>query len=480
MTGQVPPLPNGYKLDDQGQNAAPPPPPGYTLDSAPSQGAASSQGSSAQPASWSDRLGVVSPVARTAVDFGEGATSGLASTIFHGGDLIRRGLGMNRVINDPEVQQAMHAPDSTAGHAGKIAEQAAEYLAPGEGWEKAGATLAEKVLPNAVSRIAPAMGRIASQAATTGAINTAQGGDFTRGAIAGAMGGAVGEGMKAVAPTVAEVALGIPNRARKYGAQPGEAVLNDLKGYKPSTLEDEASAKIDALDKQASSIAEGSKTPASTLPALDILNQEIAAAQKRGSPTLLKQLNKIKDQLTTVYDSTGKAVGDLPVNVSADKVRALRQGIDEEIKGWTPPGTKPDSTVESIRKRIYGALSDEAHRTAPETSGLDQEMSSLIPVKNHAEFTANGEGVASQVFKRLKNPTGALVGATGGGALGYKEGGVPGAAAGAAAGLFAPSVISSPTLWTAGARTMYSPRTQQYVLPLMRGALAKLMSGGNQ
>lgn len=93
--------------------------------------------------SWSQRLGltgaenaplsvggIAKEFAREGVDMAEGAASGLASTIFHGGDLIRRTTGMNRVINTPAAQQAMTPPPTAFGATGKGLEQAAEFLAP--------------------------------------------------------------------------------------------------------------------------------------------------------------------------------------------------------------------------------------------------------------------------------------------------------------------------------------------------------------
>jgi hypothetical protein len=74
---------------------------------------------------WADRLGLNQPTdsrvvgflrgsGAAATDMAEGAAAGVASTMFHGGDLIRRATGMERVINTPEAQQAMRAPASVA------------------------------------------------------------------------------------------------------------------------------------------------------------------------------------------------------------------------------------------------------------------------------------------------------------------------------------------------------------------------------
>jgi hypothetical protein len=65
-----------------------------------------------------------------AIDLFRGAGAGLASTVFHGGDLIRRAIGMERVIGTPEVQKFITPPDTKAGRIGFGAEQLAEFLTP--------------------------------------------------------------------------------------------------------------------------------------------------------------------------------------------------------------------------------------------------------------------------------------------------------------------------------------------------------------
>lgn len=67
---------------------------------------------------------------RTGEDFASGLGAGAMSTVFHGGDIIRRLTGMHRIIDQPDVQKAMTPPPTTAGRAGKFTEQAAEFAIP--------------------------------------------------------------------------------------------------------------------------------------------------------------------------------------------------------------------------------------------------------------------------------------------------------------------------------------------------------------
>jgi hypothetical protein len=68
-------------------------------------------------------------------DLAVGAGKGAASTVFHGGDLIRRATGMQRVIQDPDVQ-ALITPTSTAQKIGFGGEQAGEFIVPDTGISK--------------------------------------------------------------------------------------------------------------------------------------------------------------------------------------------------------------------------------------------------------------------------------------------------------------------------------------------------------
>lgn len=159
---------------------------------------------------WADRAGLNKPTdsrvlgflrgsGAAAADMAEGATSGILSTAFHGGDLIRRGLGMERVIESPEAQAAMRAPDSVAGMIGKGGEQAAEFAVPLSRLSKSVSALSW------LSRMA------AEGAAGAGTAAVQTGGDPTAmaaGAVLPAAGSIVYKGGKAVVGAVRNAAAG--------------------------------------------------------------------------------------------------------------------------------------------------------------------------------------------------------------------------------------------------------------------------------
>lgn len=110
---------------------------------------------------------------------------------------------------------------------GKGAEQAAEFLIPGQGEKK----LIEMV-PSSLRTAA----KIAVPALSAGTVNAAQGGSFGTGAAFGAAGAGIGSGLKAMAPKTAESALGIRAPQRAFGKTPGAEALESTRGIRPETI----------------------------------------------------------------------------------------------------------------------------------------------------------------------------------------------------------------------------------------------------
>jgi hypothetical protein len=66
----------------------------------------------------------------TIQDVGGGLLSSAARTVYGGGDILRRGLGMERIIETPDVQAAMTPPESTAGRLASAGGDIAQFLSP--------------------------------------------------------------------------------------------------------------------------------------------------------------------------------------------------------------------------------------------------------------------------------------------------------------------------------------------------------------
>ena len=124
---------------------------------------------------------------------------------------------------------------------GKGLEQAGEFLLPGGAEEKA-ASLVPKVLRP--------MARIGAAAIGSGLVNKAQGGSFTGGAVAGGAAGALGAGAKAIAPKLAESALGITKADRAFGKTPGNSILEETRGFQPSSIEASGRTRLNELTPQ--------------------------------------------------------------------------------------------------------------------------------------------------------------------------------------------------------------------------------------
>lgn len=130
---------------------------------------------------------------------------------------------------------------------GKGLEQAGEFMIPG---------LGEEAAVSKLGKFAP-LGKVAYNAITGAALNKAQGGDATTGAIAGGLGSVGGQLLERGAPAVAEQALGIRGKVdRAFNKEPGRAVLDEIKGLRPDTIEANARQRISDLSGQVNDIAD--------------------------------------------------------------------------------------------------------------------------------------------------------------------------------------------------------------------------------
>ena len=308
--------------------------------------------------------------------------------------------------------------------------------------------------------------RIGAEALNTGMSAAAHGQPVAQSAAIGAAGGAVGEAFSAVAPKLAESALGVTQRLRGHGRTIGEAALGETSAIRPATLVGQAGRKLGSLTRELEANADAagqSGVTGSTKPALDYLDQQIAKFQARNSP-LAERIQAIKDQLTT-NSYTGSAI---PQNLAPRELLELKRGIGDAINTWEP---SLKQTATPIAQRVYGLLDAELDRTVPGAAALNQRLSSLIPVKQRAGIVSNSASLPQRAAHRVAAHTGALIASGLGGAEGYRRGGVPGAIAGGAAGLVVPEMLSSPAAQMALARLLKAgvPET------LARGLVA---SGG--
>lgn len=176
----------------------------------------------APPPTQADSDGVslmdVSPSLRAARDAAGGVRAGFARAVFGGGDLMRQATGQERVIERPEVQDAMTPPESMAGRTGYAVEQAAEFIYP---LSKIGTAM--RALPQMAIRLGgrsiptTTALRAGAEGAASGGIAAVQGGDPVWGSIAGAAGPVLGRGLES--PIGQRVSQALRDGAEKRVAQ---------------------------------------------------------------------------------------------------------------------------------------------------------------------------------------------------------------------------------------------------------------------
>ena len=207
------------------------------------------------------------------VDLAKGAASSMGSMVFRGGDLIRRGLGMERVIDRPEVQSAITAPDSVAGKIGRFAGDAS-VIGRGMG------------IASQASAGFPLVGRMAAQGGALATMAAAQGGDPISAGVVGAAIPAAGaalshvpEWLKHSAVKKVSQALGAQKERFKAIAErrAPEIVSRGLAGSRPALLKTATEQAREAGQVVDDVLVRSGATRVPTQPIMEALEQAKAA-----------------------------------------------------------------------------------------------------------------------------------------------------------------------------------------------------------
>lgn len=273
--------------------------------------------------------------------------------------------------------------------------------------------------------------------------------------LVGAGSAALGLGAKAIAPSIAEGALGVSRPARTFGKTPGKAILDETSGIRPGKVMESANQAWKNLNATLESAAAASPNPTTVQPALKIISDAQAAAMKRGNKALFDRLEDLHNFLTT-NPVTGQT---RPIVRSASEMLDTKRGLNEEMKAWTP---EAKTAIDSIMRKVYGALDKELDSAVPIAAKVNQRISSLIPVEQRARATSQGAEVAQRVMHRVGAHTGALIGA----GVGYREYGPTGGLV----GLVAPELLASPTFQMLMARALAT----KGLVPAVTGTAAQL------
>lgn len=299
-------------------------------------------------------------------DVGGGAVSGLMSSAFHGGDVIRRGLGMERVIETPEAQAAMAPPEGLAGNLGFLAEQIAEFAVPLTKVSKAvkAASFGKKLL--------------AESAASAGVAGVQSGGEPIPTAL-GAAGGAVLPFIGATTKAARRAAAG----AREGGM--GGAIANAVRSVAPS---DPKTMIVQALKPRASSTGFDA--------ALDRALPELKATEAAlGKPIenvddLLKATKAAKQRIRAQYDSLGDPQRQMGSTVDLTPVGdAIEQSIPRKVRLQSPARARRIAKQAALYRKRYSL--EDAEQFLKETNAEIEAFYDKFPASQRRAIAANPE-----------------------------------------------------------------------------------------
>lgn len=326
------------------------------------------------------------------IDAGKGVKAAALSTIYNGGDLIRRGLGMERVIDRPEVQQAITPPDSVGGQIGFYGEQAAEFAIPLSRLAKANAG-------------AGLMKRAATDAAASGAVATVQsGGDPTQTGLAVAGG--------AVLPFVAKGASATYQAGKRAAAGASEggiggAVASAVRNVAPS---EPAVMLTQALKPRSSQVNFGG----SLTKAVPELKASEAALGKpiEGLDDLMKATKDAKQRIRAQYDQIAGPKRAMGSTVDLSPVaEAMEKSIPSKVKLEDPRKAADIIGKADIYRRSFGL--EEAEQLLKETNAELDAFYDKFPMAQRkalasnpevAHLVAQGKALRDAIYKTLDDP----------------------------------------------------------------------------
>ena len=172
-------------------------------------------------------------------------------------------------------------------------------------------------------------------------------------------------------------------------------------------------------------------------PARSVISDALTRAAAHNAEGTSAQLRPMEEHLGRDF-TTGQPI---PQQVKPFDLLNLKRGFGEEHTRWNPELHAP--TIATSRA-AYHALDSELDRTVPEAAGLNQRISSLIPVARRAESVSRNAPTLQRAAGRFGAHTGALTLGGVGALEGRREGGMPGMIAGGLTGVLAPELIASP------------------------------------
>jgi hypothetical protein len=395
-----------------------------------------------------------------ATDALQGLKAGALSTIYHGGDLVRRGteavvgpewaarLGMENKLDKPEVRSVITPPESTAGQLGYGAEKMGEFFIPAGAVGKAakaveGATAGMRGAGalNLAARAGlegAAAGGVAG-VQTAGDPNAMREAALTAGGVTAGL-GAVGMAARPVADLLKRSALTQYGRvlnptkqATKYLSQtqvaPGLLERGVMAGSM-KTLQGKAGAQV---QKWGQAISDAwSNVPAGTSielgPVMNNLDQsldDLFVTTSRGkapkgpfAEQAAQNVDKLKQTLSDVAEvNPATGVPEIPV----DRLREMRQYFDDIAAqaGRYDGKTLAEKSMAEAHGRAADAIREELAQQFPDIAKINKEYNFWKNARQVVDETVlRREGQAKPLGRKLVSAAAAAGGAAQYGPLG--------------------------------------------------------------
>jgi hypothetical protein len=354
--------------------------------------------------------GDVLPAAK---DLAKGAGKGAASTVFHGGDLLRRATGANRVIDSPEVQSLI-TPTNDTQRLGFGVEQAAEVMIPASRIAKGGGSLFARTMKEAgtgaamvgaqtggdpqATMLAGGGAALVPFAGTTLKAARTVAGRAAAGAAEGGLGGAVASAVREVAPTDPKrmVVQALKPRATHTGFEPAlDRAMPEIKatGREINGVDDLLTATQEAKKRiweQYEQLAGPMRRMGATVdltPVAEAIGQSIPRKVLLENPAAAKRLGKLASVYRQRFSIQDVEQLLKETNAELDGFYAKYPGAKRSALTSNPEIAHTVAQAEALRKVLYSALDGAGEGAAARE--LKQRYGALMSVEEEVYRRAN-------------------------------------------------------------------------------------------
>lgn len=363
------------------------------------------------PMTSRQRSTLVQRVGQGARDLVGGVRASAATTVYEGGDLIRRGYNAlvperfeaERVINTPEAQAAMRAPDSTMGTVGRLVGDAAQFAVP--------LTRVTKAMKGA-----PLMRRATADALASGGVATVQsGGDFEDVAIAAA-GGAVlpfagaaaratGRAAQRAAAGATEGGLGGAVASAVRNVAPGEPRTLLIQALKPRSVKTNFPFSLDRALPELKAAEQAIGKPIASIDTL----MDATKAAKRG---IQEQLNVVRGTAQSLQID-GSSVADAMVRSIPKKLQLENPEAAKRLRDAADVYRQPfalddfETLLRETNADLEGFFAKylpsqrKALLSDPQAAALEAQGRAMrVALDTGLDRTADGGGTAAKELRR--------------------------------------------------------------------------------